>query len=66
MLKRRFFCVALLGLSGALVCVTLRLYEYARADVLGGPLPAPRIPRDIILSNGCTGTCQKAIYLEAK
>src|SRR5258707_5534546 len=24
------------------------LYDYARADVLGGPLPAPRLPRDII------------------
>ena len=48
MIKRRFFCVALLGLCGALVCVTLLVYEYARADVLGGPLPAPRMPRDII------------------
>src|SRR5260370_28603879 len=48
MIKRRFFCVALLGLCGALVGVSLLLYEYARADVLGGPLPAPRMPRDII------------------
>ena len=28
--------------------MTLVLYEYARADVLGGPLPAPRMPRDIV------------------
>ena len=48
MIKRRFFCAALLGFCGALVCVTLLLYEYARADVLGGPLPAPHMPRDII------------------
>src|ERR1700738_4633081 len=48
MIKCRFFCVALLGLCGALVGVTLLLYDYARADVLGGPLPAPRMPRDII------------------
>src|ERR1700722_16632522 len=48
MLKRRFFCVALLCLCGAIVCVTLLLYEHARADVLGGPLPAPGMPRDII------------------
>jgi hypothetical protein len=36
MIKRRFFCVALLGLCGALVCVTLLVYEYARADVWAG------------------------------
>src|ERR1700731_3688691 len=48
MIKCRFFCVALLGLCGALVGVTLLLYDHARADVLGGPLPAPRMPRDII------------------
>src|SRR6266478_9526092 len=48
MIKCRFFCVALLGLCGALVGVTLLLYGYARADVLGGPLPAPRMPPDII------------------
>jgi cytochrome c peroxidase len=47
MIKRRFFCVALVGLCGALVGVAL-LYDSARADVLGGPLPAPRMPRDII------------------
>jgi cytochrome c peroxidase len=48
MIKCRFFCVVLLGLCGALVGVTLLLYDHARADVLGGPLPAPRMPRDII------------------
>jgi cytochrome c peroxidase len=48
MKKRRVICVALLGLAGAVVGVVLMLYDYARADVLGGPLPAPRLPRDII------------------
>src|SRR5258708_3773678 len=48
MRKRRIICVALLGLCGAVVGVALLLYDYARADVLGGPLPAPRMPRDII------------------
>ena len=48
MRKRRIICVALLGLCGAVVGVALLLYDYARADVLGGPLPAPRLPRDII------------------
>ena len=48
MTKRRFVCAALLGVCGALGGVTLLLYDYARADVLGGPLPAPRLPRDII------------------
>jgi Di-haem cytochrome c peroxidase len=44
----KLFCVALLGLWGALIGVTLLLYDYAHADVLGGLLPAPRMPRDII------------------
>jgi hypothetical protein len=48
MKKRRVICVALLGLAGAVAGVVLMLYGYARADVLGGPLPAPRLPRDII------------------
>src|ERR1700730_3210176 len=48
MKKRRTICVALLGLAGAVAGVVLMLYDYARADVLGGPLPAPRLPRDII------------------
>ena len=48
MRRRRIICVALLGLCGAFVGVALLLYDYARADVLGGPLPAPRLPRDII------------------
>src|ERR1700720_282655 len=48
MRKRRIICVALLGLWGALIGVTLLLYDYAHADVLGGLLPAPRMPRDII------------------
>ena len=48
MRKRRIICAALLGFCGAVVGVALLLYDYARADVLGGPLPAPRLPRDII------------------
>jgi hypothetical protein len=44
MRKRRIIFAALLGLCGALVGVALLLYDYARADVLGGPLPAPRMP----------------------
>src|SRR5258708_13412613 len=48
MIKSRFFSVALLGLCGVLVGVTLLLYDYARADVLGGPLPAPSPPPDTI------------------
>jgi hypothetical protein len=48
MRKRRIICAALLGLCGAVVGVGLLVYDYARADVLGGPLPAPRLPRDII------------------
>jgi len=48
MRKRRIICVAVLGLCCAVVGVALLLYDYARADVLGGPLPAPRLPRDII------------------
>jgi hypothetical protein len=38
MTKQRIVCAALLGLCGALGGVTLLLYDYARADVLGGPL----------------------------
>jgi cytochrome c peroxidase len=48
MKKRRTICVALLGLTSAVVGVALVLYNYARADVLGGPLPAPSLPCDII------------------
>ena len=48
MKKRRIICVALLGLAGIVAGVALMLYDYAQADVLGGPLPAPRLPRDII------------------
>ena len=48
MRKRRIICVALLGLCGAVVGLALLLYDYARADVLGGPLPVPRPPRDTI------------------
>ena len=48
MRKRRIICAALLGLCGALAGLTLLLYDDAHADVLGGPLPAPRMPRDII------------------
>src|ERR1700736_5951716 len=48
MIQRRFFCGALLGLCGALVSVPLLLYDFARADVLGGPLPAPSPPADTI------------------
>jgi cytochrome c peroxidase len=48
MRKRQVLCGALLGLAGALVCLMLLLYDYARADVLGGPLPAPSPPRDSV------------------
>ena len=47
--KRRFICVGLLGLVGcALVGVNLLPYDHALADVLGGPLPPPLQPRDIV------------------
>jgi cytochrome c peroxidase len=48
MRKRRVICVALLSLAGSMIGVVLMLYDYARAGVLGGPLPAPRLPGDII------------------
>jgi uncharacterized protein YjgD (DUF1641 family) len=48
MKKRRTICVALLGLACAVVGLVLVLYDYVRADVLGGPLPAPSLPCDII------------------
>jgi cytochrome c peroxidase len=48
MRKRRVIGVALLGLAGAVLAVALMLHDYARADVLGGPLPSPRLPRDAI------------------
>jgi cytochrome c peroxidase len=48
MKKRRAICVVLLVLASTVVAVVLVSYDYARADVLGGPLPAPRLPRDII------------------
>jgi hypothetical protein len=48
MTKERIGCATLLGLCGALGGVTLLLYDYARADVLAGPLPAPRPPRDTV------------------
>src|ERR1700675_3760111 len=49
MRKRRAICIALLGLAGAVVAVALMmLHDYACADVLGGPLPSPRLPRDPI------------------
>ena len=46
--RRRIISVALLSLCGALVSIALLLYDYARADVLAGPLPAPHPPPDII------------------
>src|ERR1700675_557767 len=49
MRKRRAICIALLGLAGAVVAVALMmLHDYACADVLGGPLPSPRLPPDTI------------------
>lgn len=49
MRKRRIICVGLLCLAGsALLGVTLLPYDLALADVLGGPLPAPRLPRDLV------------------
>ena len=41
-------CVTLIGVLGAVVAVALILHEYVRAEVLGGPLPAPPLPREII------------------
>jgi len=46
--KRLAIWVALLGFGGAVVAVALVLNNYARADVLGGPLPAPSPPADNI------------------
>jgi len=48
MRKRRPICVTLLGLAGAVSAVALMLHDYVRADVLAGPLPSPRLPRDTI------------------
>src|SRR5262249_36966761 len=48
MKRRQIICTALLGLCGALAGMALLLYDYARADVLAGPLSAPHLPRDII------------------
>ena len=50
MSKRLAIWVALLGFGGAVVAVglVLMLNDYARADVLGGPLPAPSPPPDNI------------------
>ena len=48
MRKGRAICVALLGVAGAVVAVALMLYDYVRADVLGGPLPSPPLPCEII------------------
>src|SRR5260370_10470132 len=47
MRRRRIICVAVLGFSGPFVAMALR-YDYANADVLGGPLPPPALPREII------------------
>ena len=46
--KRRAICVRLLGLAAAVAPVALMLHDYVRADVLGGPLPSPRLPPDTI------------------
>jgi hypothetical protein len=48
MRRRPVICVSLLGLCGVLARMALLSYDYARADVLDGPLPAPRLPQDII------------------
>src|SRR6201998_971998 len=48
MRERRVICKALFGLAGTVAAVTLMLYDHARADVLGGPLPAPSPPPDTI------------------
>src|SRR5260370_18345685 len=47
MRRRRIICVALLGFSGAFVGLALQ-YDYASEDLLGGPLPPPALPREII------------------
>jgi cytochrome c peroxidase len=48
MRRGRAIYVALPGLAGAVVAVVLMLHDYVRADVLGGPLPSPRLPGDTI------------------
>lgn len=48
MRKRWAICVALLSLAGAVLAVALILHDYVRAEVLGGPLPAPPLPPDTI------------------
>ena len=48
MIKRRFICVGLFGLVACAVGVDLLPYDHALADVLGGPLPPPLLPRDIV------------------
>jgi hypothetical protein len=48
MRRRPIICVSLLGLCGVLARMALLSYDYARADVLDGLLPAPRLPQDII------------------
>ncbi len=48
MRNRLAISVALLGFGGAVVAVALMLNDYVRADVLGGPLPAPSPPPDTI------------------
>jgi cytochrome c peroxidase len=48
MRKGRATYVTLLDLAGAGVAVALMLHAYARATVLGGPLPAPPLPPDSI------------------
>jgi cytochrome c peroxidase len=46
--ERRAICVVLLGLAAAVAPVALMLQDFVRADVLGGPLPSPRLPPDTI------------------
>ena len=47
MRKRRTICVRLFGHAGvALLGMVVLLHDHTRADVLGGSLPAPRLPRD--------------------
>jgi cytochrome c peroxidase len=48
MRNRLAISVTLLGFGGAVVAVALMLNNYVRADVLGGPLPAPSPPPDTI------------------
>src|SRR4051794_38944352 len=47
MIKGRVLCAGLLSFARALAGLALLLHDNAQANVLGGPLPLPRMPPDI-------------------